>query len=749
MSKPTDSRTGAAASGAAQLPLPGSPPAETTLEGILEDTVFANEDNGWSVLKLSVAGRRELVTVVGNVLGVQPGESLHFTGKWVMDRRYGEQFRAESFRTVRPATVTGIERYLASGLIQGIGKKMAQRLVAAFGVETLEVIEHHPERLRRVPGIGRKRLATILEAWREQRHIQEVMVFLQAHGIATAHAIRIYKTYGDEAIDRVQEDPFRLASEVFGIGFKTADQIAERLGMPHDSPRRLEAGALYLLSQASTRGHLFLPQDQLLTDAAELLGVPAAAIEVAVEALVRAGELIAEERPGWPAGQRALYGKFLYHAEVALAARLSHLLATSASGPDIDVERALAWFEEREGISLAQQQRQAIGQGLSRKVLVITGGPGTGKTTLVRGIVEILAAKGATMLLAAPTGRAARRLSEATGQEARTVHRLLEFDPRQMTFTRGADRPLEADLVIVDEASMLDVALASNLARAVPDAGRLILVGDADQLPSVGPGRVLADLIDSGQLPVVRLTEIFRQAARSRIVVNAHRINRGEAPLLDEDADSDFFFIERQEPEEVLDTLVYLVSERIPKSFHFDPVSDIQLLSPMNRGPLGVANLNRVLQQRLNPSGSSFERGGRSLRQGDKVMQVRNNYELDVFNGDLGRILELDAEEHRLSVDFDGRRVSYSFNELDELVTAYACTIHKAQGSEYPCVVAPIHGQHYHMLQRNLLYTAVTRARKLVVLVGQRRALAAAVRQQDSRRRFTRLAERLAEVVEG
>lgn len=728
---------------------------EETLEGVLERIVFADQDNAWSVLKLAVAGRRGQVTVVGNVLGVRPGETLRLAGRWVQDKKWGQQFKASSFKAVKPATLEGIERYLGSGLIRGVGKAMAQRLVAQFGAGTLEIIENHPERLRQVEGIGPKRCEQILEAWKEQRHIQRVMVFLQGHGVSTAYAIRIYKTYGPESETLVSENPYRLATDIHGIGFGTADAIAERLGVPRDSPRRAEAGLLHLLQQASDRGHLFLPKSRLLDEGQQLLEIPQSTLDASLKALIRRDQAVSEIVDSRDAfsdtGDReAIFTTLLFRAEVALADSLMDLMKAPVEDPSIDIERALSHFEKREGLTLATQQRTAIEEALRSKVLVITGGPGTGKTTLLRGIVEILGRKGGKILLAAPTGRAARRLAEATGRDARTVHRLLEFDPSKGAFLRCASLHLEADLVIIDEASMLDTALARSLVEAVPPAGKLILVGDVDQLPSVGPGRVLADLINSGALAVVRLTEIFRQAESSRIVVNAHRVNRGEIPLFErgERASqkgplSDFFFIPRQEPEELLETLIHLVTERIPRSFGFHPVEEIQVLAPMNRGLLGVHNLNAALQERLNPTGSPIPRSGGRLKVADKVMQLRNNYELEVFNGDLGRILSLDEEEEEISVDFEGRRVLYPLSDLDELAPAYACSIHKSQGSEYPCVVVPLHSQHFLLLQRNLLYTALTRAKKLAVLLGQPRALTTAVRNQDTRSRFTRLAQRL------
>lgn len=721
---------------------------DETLEGVLEKVVFANPENAWSVVRLTVQGHRDPVTAVGNLLGIQPGENLRLTGAWVRDPKYGRQFKVASYRTVAPATRSGIEKYLSSGLIRGIGKGLAGRLVQSFGLETLEVIEHQPERLREVEGIGPQRSAAIQRAWVEQRDIKDVMVFLQSHGVSTHFAIKVYKTYGAQSVNVVQENPYRLATDIHGIGFKTADTIAKALGISPTAPQRIEAGTLHLLGEAADRGHTFLPRRELREEAGKLLGAEDWRVDQAVAALAESGQVMVEPLPAAPADptEAAISLKPLHAAESGIAARLRTLLVQPPLPLEIDLDRALEWFERQERISLAAEQRQAIRAGLTRKVLVITGGPGTGKTTLVRGIVHILEKKGQKILLAAPTGRAAKRLSEATGGEAATIHRLLEFNAQTRAFDRNRERPLACDLLIVDEASMLDTVLAYHLLRALPDTGRLILVGDVDQLPSVGPGRVLADLIRSDAVEVVRLAEIFRQAQRSLIVVNAHRINQGQMPVLESvDSDGDFFFFERKEPEEVVETICQLVARRIPTGFKLDPLEQIQVLTPRNRGPLGTEALNARLRDLLNPEGAAVTRGGQTLRVGDKVMQVRNNYDLEVFNGDIGRVAGIDEVDQLVRVTFDGRAVTYDFASLDELVLSYACSIHKSQGSEYPCVVIPLHTTHYLMLQRNLLYTAITRAKRLAVLVGEERALRIAVGNRKTRERFTRLAERLRE----
>jgi exodeoxyribonuclease V alpha subunit len=718
---------------------------ETTIEGVLERIAYANEDNAWCVVRLKIRGRGQ-VTAVGKLLGARPGESLRCSGAWVHDRKYGAQFKVESYLTVRPSTFVGMEKYLGSGLVEGVGPSLAKRLVQHFGLETLDVIGKAPERLAEVEGIGPVRSQKIRQAFERQKHIQEVMVFLQSHGISSAFAVKIFKRYGADSVARVRENPFRLAQEIRGIGFLSADRIARDMGIAADSPHRAAAGLLHCLRQASGQGHVYVEKGELTRQATELLEIEAEKASEAIASLLENGEACAEPlgTEATDEAPRAIFLPALAAAEAGLAKRVRTLTAQGTLPVAIAADRAVEWFEKRESLALAEGQRQALKLALVSKMMVLTGGPGTGKTTLVRGIVRIFTRKGLRVLLAAPTGRAAKRLSQAAGMEAKTVHRMLEYNPRTRAFTRDREFPLVADLVVVDEASMLDTSLAFHLLRALPDKGRLILVGDVDQLPSVGPGRVLADLIDSGVPEVARLSEIFRQAKESLIVVNAHRVRQGQMPILRKAEDgADFFFIGRREPEDVLETLNHLVSERIPKTFGFDPHTEIQVLTPMQKGILGAAHLNAGLQALLNADGESLNRGGRLLRVGDRVMQVRNNYDLEVFNGDVGLVASLDLEEQRLQVDMDGRLVSYELSALDELMLAYACSIHKSQGSEYPCVVIPLHTQHYVMLQRNLLYTALTRGRKLVVIIGSRQALERATENQDTSHRATLLAQRL------
>ncbi len=749
------------------------------LHGSLERIVYVNEQTGWTVLRLRVRGRREPVTVVGNLLGTQPGEGLRLTGRWIVDTKYGEQFRAEAFTTLRPATAAGIEKYLGSGLVRGVGPKMAARLVRHFGLQTLAVIEEHPEQLVEVPGFGPVRAERVRSAWAEQKAIAEVMIFLQGHGLSPALAVRIYRRYRARSVETVRENPFRLAEEIHGIGFRTADRIAARLGTAAASPERLRAGIRYTLNRCADDGDMFAERGELVRRAVGILSIPRSvgrstgpegdgtgalgpgdpapaavtpeALSAEVDGLIGDGALVREVVPvAGPGGitRELLALPALDAAERGVVSALLRLQRTPAPPLEVDAERAIAWYQGWRGITLAQFQRQAILSALHEKVLVVTGGPGTGKTTLVRGIVEIHARKGRRVLLCAPTGRAAQRLAESTGREARTIHRLLEFDPGSMRFRRDGENPLEADLVIADECSMIDTVLANNLLKAVPAAAQLLLVGDADQLPSVGPGNVLADLIASASLPVVRLTEIFRQAEASRIVVNAHRIHRGEYPVLGGGLD-DFFWIKKEHPEDILAMVKRLVAEDIPRRFGFDPVREVQVLTPMRRGALGAVNLNVQLQALLNPHGAAIRHGAHDFRIGDKVMQIENDYDLDVYNGDIGCIEELDKEEGTLRVRFGDRSVGYDARDLGGLVLAYATSIHKAQGSEYPAVVIPLHSQHYLLLQRRLLYTAVTRGKRLVVLVGSARAMGIALHDRNAKPRNTRLAERLAAVTRG
>ena len=711
-----------------------------SVEATVVRALFSNEENGWSAVRCrSKDGSR--FTAVGPLLGVHQDDELRLTGRWVQHPRFGEQLEVSTFVHVTPSTLDGIRRFLASGRIRGIGPKMAERIVDRFELETLEVMEREPERLLEVNGIGRKTLGRIRESWLKHRGIQQIMVFLTGHGVTPGIAVKVYNRYGPAGLDVVRSNPFRLAEEVFGVGFRTADRIGRKLGIPDDAPERLEAGLQFVLQEATGDGHVFLPEDEALAAASELLSVGVGDLEPALARLEQRERVVVRPRGH---AEPAVYPARFELAEATVANGLRETLEASHVGVEIDVARAISWYQNRSGIDLAPRQREAMAAALVDRVVVVTGGPGTGKTTLIRGVIQILREKDQRVLLAAPTGRAAKRLTETTGADARTVHRLLEFNPRTNSFNRGRSNPLEADAVILDEASMLDVELAAQLVQALPAPCRLVLVGDADQLPSVGPGNVLADLIASGAARVVRLVDIFRQADRSLIVENAHRINHGRMPIAGKvDELCDFYFVPRDDPTEAADLAIDFVTRRIPNRFGLDPLDDIQLLSPMHRGELGVGSLNDRLQGLLAPDGPELTVGSRRFRHGDKVMQTRNNYELDIFNGDIGRITAVDTEDRRLVVSFDARPVTIETENLDDLVPAYACTIHKAQGSEYPAVVVVLHHQHYVMLQRNLLYTAVTRGRRLVVIVGSRRALGRAVHNATVRERYTMLAERL------
>ncbi|HEX7485333.1 MAG TPA: ATP-dependent RecD-like DNA helicase [Vicinamibacterales bacterium] len=706
--------------------------------GTVERVTFHNDENGFSVLRVQARGRRELVTVVGHAATISPGEFIQAEGGWVNDRVHGVQFSARVLKAVAPTTIEGIEKYLGSGLVKGIGPHFARRLVDAFGASVFDVIDTSPERLRSVEGIGRVRAQRIVDAWREQKAVRDIMVFLHSHAVGTSRAVRIFKTYGPDAIAIISENPYRLAADIRGIGFLTADKIAATLGIEKTAMIRARAGIGYTLSEATDDGHCGLPLADLLFAASKLLDIPEALVAEALGLELDAGTVVQDTVDNGA----CVFLASLHAAERIIAARIRGLAAGSVPWKAVDADRAIAWVEARLAMSLATMQAEAVRLAVRSKVLVITGGPGVGKTTLLNAVLAVLGVRGIRIALCAPTGRAAKRLSETTGLEAKTIHRLLEVDPRTGGFKRQESHPLECELLVVDEMSMVDVPLMHALLRAVPAHAAVVLVGDVDQLPSVGPGQVLADIIDSGAVPVVRLTEVFRQARESRIIVNAHRINHGQMPETTAVEGSDFFFTEIDDPEQGAARLLQIVSERIPARFGLDPVRDVQVLCPMNRGALGARALNLELQQLLNPDREPrVERFGSVFAVGDKVMQIENDYDKDVYNGDLGFISALDPNAGELIVDFDGRPVTYDFSDLDRLVLAYATTIHKAQGSEYPAVVIPLSTQHYPMLRRNLVYTGVTRGRKLVVLVGQRKALAIAVAGKQARRRWSKLGE--------
>ncbi|MDR2549821.1 MAG: ATP-dependent RecD-like DNA helicase [Desulfobulbus sp.] len=721
---------------------PGTDIPVERFSGSVERVTFHSEESGFCVLRVKARGQRDLVTVIGNAAAITPGEFVECVGSWHNDRTHGLQFKAQRLATIPPDTLEGIEKYLGSGMVKGIGPHFAKILVREFGVEVFATIEATPERLLALPGIGVKRAGRITAAWAEQKAIREIMVFLHSHGVGTGRAVRIYKVYGDEAVAKVAENPYRLALDIHGIGFKTADQIAGRLGIAPDSLIRAQAGVRHVLQELSGDGHCAASRDALLKKSEQLLHIPGEILTEAIRQEIDEGNLVAEEIDAVP----SLFLAPLHRAELGVAQHLRRIVAGPPPWGTIDADRALPCEEAQTGLQLSPSQRDAVRLALTSKVLIVTGGPGTGKTTLVNNILRILAAKRLDILLAAPTGRAAKRMAEATGQEAKTIHRLLEFDPQSFGFKRDRQHPLDADLVVVDESSMVDVVLMNKLLAAVPDTAALLLVGDVDQLPSVGPGAVLADLIASGAVATVRLTEIFRQAAASRIIVNAHRINRGEMPLKHESKELvDFYFVAAATPEEIRAKLLQVVVERIPKRFGLHPVKDIQVLTPMNRGGLGAQALNTELQQVLNGGAEPrVVRFGTAYAPGDKIIQTVNNYDKEVFNGDIGRILEIDPDEGLLWVDYDGRRVEYAFGELDEVALAYATSIHKSQGSEYPAVVIPLAMQHYLLLARNLLYTAVTRGKKLVIVIGQPKALAMAVKNFNANRRLTNLRARLA-----
>lgn len=737
---------------------------------VVERITYQNPENGYSVLKCAVKNYNDLVTVVGNLVDVNVGSVLLIDGNWKVDAKYGRQFLAESWEETMPATVFGIEKYLGSGLIKGVGPKFAKKIVQQFGTDTLEIIETDVKRLLEVPGIGKKRVDKIAESWERQKEIKNVMLFLQDHGVSTAFAAKIYRQYGNESIQKVRENPFRLADDIWGIGFKTADSIAMKLGIGKEAFIRLRSGIMYTLSELADEGHVYAEREQLIRKASELLEAEDTSIIMTMDQMLKDEELIREkimvpqfapdevipEDAAKEVERECIYLPPFYYAEVGVANKLKKLSEESAgdrlwvslmrarqktgnSELSVDVEK----IQKAVNMEYDQVQAEAIRRAATAKVLVLTGGPGTGKTTTTQGIIAAYRTFGLRILLAAPTGRAAKRMTEATGLEARTIHRLLEFKPPE-GYQKNEDNPLDGDVLIIDECSMIDMILMNALLKAIPEGMRLILVGDIDQLPSVGAGNVLRDIIDSGVFPVVRLTRIFRQAQSSRIIMNAHAINEGKFPDISNGKNTDFFYIEKEDPEEAVQEIVRLVKNNLPRYYKM-PWNHIQVLTPMQKGIVGAANLNLALQEALNPQGDGLRRGGYLFRTGDKVMQIRNNYEKEIFNGDIGTVESVDLQERTLKVNFDQHIIEYEASELDELVHAYATTIHKAQGSEYPIVVMPVLMNHYVMLQRNLIYTGITRAKKVLVIVGTRKALSYAVRNVTVTKRNTFLKERLSQ----
>ncbi|WHH58754.1 ATP-dependent RecD-like DNA helicase [Petroclostridium sp. X23] len=706
------------------------------ISGVVERITYANEENGFCVIKIKSKGFPDLVTVVGNLAAVNVGAVLRLKGEWKYDSKYGKQFSAIDYRETIPATIAGIEKYLGSGLIKGIGPVYARRIVKHFKEDTLRVIEEETDHLIHVDGIGKRRVDMIKKAWQEQKEIKNVMLFLQSHGVSTAYAVKIYKTYGNESIDIVKSNPFRLADDIWGIGFRTADKIAQQLGFDKNSFERCRSGIIYVLNQLSNDGHCYATREQIISETVHMLELEEGLIDGTIDRMI-------EEKSVIPDEQNAIYLPPFYFSETGTAKRIREILAGQATQDAIDVNNLITEIEQEQHITYDEVQKDAIKTAALSKFMVLTGGPGTGKTTTTLAIITVFQKMGKKVLLAAPTGRAAKRMSETTGMESKTIHRLLEFKPPE-GYQKNTDNPLECDVLIIDETSMVDIILMYNLLKAVTDDTVVILVGDVDQLPSVGAGNVLKDIIDSGQVEVIKLTRIFRQALGSAIITNAHRINKGEMPNLHSGRNSDFFFIQEDEPQKRVETIQNLCTKRLPQYYKVNPVHDIQVLCPMQRGETGAQNLNAVLQEALNPTHVTIKYGGTVYRLNDKVMQIKNNYDKNVFNGDIGTIVNMDTEDKTLVIRFDGNDVEYDATELDEVVLAYATTVHKSQGSEYKIVVAPFTMQHYMMLQRNLLYTCVTRAKKVFVLVGAKKAVGIAVSNNKIEQRNTMLSMRLA-----
>ncbi len=718
------------------------PPEFESLTGTVQSVVFHNEENGFTIMQVKLDDKkvRDPITMLGTLPAVVDGESITANGTWNDDKRFGRQFKATSIQAIAPKSKAGIERFLASGLIEGVGPAYAKRIVAKFGEKTFEVIEESSQKLESVQGIGKGRRQKIKESWKKQKSVRDIMIFLHENGISTSRALRIHKQYGENAVNQLRQDPYRLAKDLRGVGFKTADAIALKMGVATDAPQRIAAGLDFVLQRAAEKGHCGLPPGDLTGEASEALGAPIELVTEILSAKVESGAFIAEPD--------LVFLPDLHEAETVVAQLVKEIAAKPAEYPDIEIDKALAWFAENTGFKLGDEQSSAVSRAVAERFFVITGGPGVGKTTIMNAVLKILTTKKVLPVLCAPTGRAAKRLSESTGREAQTIHRLLEFQP-EAGFTRNEEKPLEGDVFVIDEASMIDIRLLACLLRAIPPEGHIIMVGDVDQLPSVGPGTVLRDIIDSGVVPVARLTEIFRQAAASEIVKAAHAVNEGKFPPTNSErgADSDFFFIERGDPGATLDTIKQLITERIPKKFKFDPVEQIQVLAPMNVNSLGTKNLNIQLQEALNPPAEfkfEIERFGVTFRRGDKVIQTRNNYDHDIFNGDIGVIRDITTDPVRVFVRYEGNReIEYEPGELDELQLAYAITIHKSQGSEFPVVVIPVSTQQYVLLQKNLIYTGLTRGKKLVIIVGEKRALSMAVNNVESASRWSGLRKRL------
>ncbi|WP_334473086.1 SF1B family DNA helicase RecD2 [Arsenophonus sp. PmNCSU2021_1] len=713
-----------------------------SLEGVVERVSFHSEVSGFFVIRAKVSGHKDLITVTGNTASISAGEYIECMGIWLNDVNYGLQFKTHHIKTIVPTTLEGMEKYLGSGMVKGIGPVFAKQLIKSFGADVFNVIEHHPDKLLEVEGIGKKRQQKISSAWAEQKVVREIMVFLQSHGVGTSRAVRIYKTYGESAISKVLENPYQLSIDIYGIGFKTADQIAQNLGVDTQSLIRAQAGIRHVLQELSNQGHCAEEQEALINKTHRLLNIHEDIIRQAIEIELTERRLVLQsvENEIW------VFLSSLSFAEQGVAGHLKRLISGKLPWENIAQEKSIPWVEKQNKITLSDSQKTAIEKTLNSKVSVITGGPGVGKTTVINSILHIIKTKGIKPTLCAPTGRAAKRLSESTRENATTIHRLLDFDPSQFDFKHNADNPIDTELLVVDESSMIDIVLMNKLLRALPDHSALLLVGDIDQLPSVGPGNVLSDIIHSQQIPISRLTKIFRQSACSKIITSAHAINMGRFPeIVKKGEESDFFFIHSEDIEDIKNKLLNIILHRLPMRFGFDPVRDIQVLTAMNRGGIGAHSINDMLQSQLNNNvtSSKVTRYGRTLSLGDKVIQLVNNYDKDVFNGDIGIITLIDTVESEVIIDFDGRTIRYDFNELDEISLAYATTIHKSQGSEYPCVVIPIAMQNYLMLERNLIYTGVTRGKKMVVIIGQKKALSLAINKQNSIKRKTWLLARL------